>query len=53
MGGYGAKLPVTGMAVLTVGGMQVVTPWIALAGAAAVTGGFLLLRLVRPSRTHQ
>lgn len=50
MGIYG-KLPVTGMALLTVGGTQITTPWIALAGGAAVITGFLLLRLVRPARS--
>lgn len=50
MGGYGPKLPVTGMALLTVGGMQLTTPWMAAVGGAVVISGFLMLRLIRPAR---
>lgn len=52
MGQYGKGLPVTGLAVLTIGGTQITAPWIALGGAAAIVAGFLLMRLVRPLRTH-
>lgn len=52
MGHYGKGLPVTGLAVLTIGGAQITTPWLALAGGAVVVAGFLLMRLVRPLKTH-
>lgn len=51
MGNYGTKLPVTGMGVLSVGGVSAGLPvWIAGLGMVLVIGGFLVHRMVRPAK---
>ena len=51
MGNYGAKLPLTGMGVLSVGGVTAGVPvWIAGVGMVLVVGGFFVHRLIRPAK---
>ncbi len=51
MGSYG-NLPVTGAA-LTIGGVSFTYPWVAAAAAATVVAGFLILRFVKPAKSHR
>jgi hypothetical protein len=49
MGSYGKMLPVTGTA-LVIGGTAVPYPYVAVAAAAVIIVGLLVLRLVRPAK---
>lgn len=51
--GYGKGLPVTGGAMLTLGGVGIKYPYLAVGLALVVVGGFLALRLARPAKSHR
>lgn len=51
--GYGKGLPVTGAAMLSVGGVGIKYPYVAVGLALMLVGAFLVLRFARPAKSHQ
>lgn len=49
MGNYGT-LPMTGIGTMSIGGLAVASPMLAVAAATLIIAGFLLLRVTRPKK---